>query len=105
MVFEPRWNRHDPAKVSVPTVKVRVKVVRPDEQAAAGMLAPARLRQTETVREMRDRGLTVQQIVNSLRARHVVRPDGKPWSSHMVENLLARGGTRGAGVKNRQTQP
>ena len=84
MVFEPNWIRHNPAKVRKPAA-----VPATAKPTAA---PPAGMKGTETVRELRDRGLTVQQIVNSLNARSTPRPDGKPWTSNMVETLLARAG-------------
>ena len=84
MVFEPKWSRHNPAKVRKPAA--------PPATAEPTAAPPARMRGTETVHEMRDRGLTVQQIVNSLNARSTPRPDGKPWTGNMVETLLASAG-------------
>lgn len=90
VVFEPSSNRLNRKRVRKPAAETSLADTNPPAPTIRLAASPqAKKQASETVRQMRRRGLTVQQIVDLLNARQVPRPDGRPWIARMVEGLLS----------------
>ena len=90
MVYEPRWDRLRAPKVKADAAEAEEPEIRPQQSVEDTSPKATKANATLLVQEMRGRGLSAQTIATTLQARKVPRPDGKPWTGHMVRTILGR---------------